>query len=75
MSDVKQEIKVGSIVKLRCGGPRMAVGKIEGGIATCYWFRETYERPLSANVGLHPTPHTIYDSNVSKADIYLDALE
>jgi uncharacterized protein YodC (DUF2158 family) len=33
----EQEIKVGSVVRLRSGGPPMTVEAIEGGIARVVW--------------------------------------
>lgn len=42
--DNGEEIVVGDVVWLKSGGPRMTVGHIELGGATCTWFDDMQQR-------------------------------
>lgn len=35
-----EELKVGDIVRLKSGGPKMVVGKTDSGMATCHFFND-----------------------------------
>lgn len=46
------EIKIGDVVKLRSGGPRMTIVGIHGSDFTCTWFDQNQRDPLSETFSL-----------------------
>jgi uncharacterized protein YodC (DUF2158 family) len=50
-----EQFKVGDIVQLKSGGPKMTVESIEStGAAFCVWFDETPQGSLVKVHGFHP---------------------